>query len=190
MNEFERGILVFGGTIDGHHNDTVLCVFSIDDEEALKIMKKRIKFMIKRLSEGLEWGFTIIEDTLLYGTPKSDAGLPIDAAQWQPAINAAFDESREKMIDCYIAVRFFYGNLRYARLLLVQEVMGNEQAQPIEHIYDQDLQPDEYESNNDHLTNNDSDGSYSDDSYHNTHDGYSIPKKVSFYASICSGQNP
>ena len=39
-------------------------------------------------------------------------------------------------------------------------------------------------------TFNDSDGSYSDDSYHNTHDGYSIPKKASFYTSICSDQNP
>ena len=80
LAEFDRGIHVFGGSIDGHDNDTVLCVFSPDDEEALKIMKKRIKFVIKRLNEGFAWGHSIIEDTLLYGTPNSDAGVPIDAA--------------------------------------------------------------------------------------------------------------
>ena len=62
------------------------------------------------------------------------------------------------------------------------------------HIYStkKQLQPEEYEPDNkfSRSINNDSDGSYSDDSYHNTHDGYSIPKKASFYASICSDQNP
>ena len=148
LAEFDRGIHVFGGSIDGHHNDTVLCVFSPDDEEALKIMKKRIKLVIKRLSEGLAWGHSIIEDTLLYGTPHSDAGVPIDAAQWQPAINAAFDDSRERLIDCYVAIRFFYGNLRYSKLLLVQEVMRDEQLQTVEHIFDQEVPPDDYESDN------------------------------------------
>jgi len=176
---------VFGGTIDGTYHETVLCVFSPDDEEALKITKKRIKFMIKLISEGLEWGYSIIENTLLYGTPLSDAGVPIDAAQWQPAIDAAFNESKERLIDSYVAIRFFYGNLRYARLLLVQDVMRDEQAQSVEHTFDQDLPPDEYEPDY-----KDPDESYSDDSYHNTHDGYAIPKKASFYTSICSDQNP
>ena len=121
-------------------------MFSPDDEEALKITKKRIKFMIKLISEGLEWGYSIIENTLLYGTPLSDAGVPIDAAQWQPAIDAAFKESKERLIDCYVAIRFFYGNLRYARLLIVQEVMRDEQQQPVEHIFDQEVPPDDYDS--------------------------------------------
>ena len=152
LAEFDRGIHVFGGSIDGHHNDAFLCVFSPDDEEALKIMKKRIKFMIKRVTQGLEWGQSIIEDTLLYGTPRSDAGVPINTNLWQPAINTVFDESREKLIDCYIAIRFFYGNLRYSRLLLVQEVMRDEQLQPVEQFFDQEVPPDEYEFDNDSPT--------------------------------------
>ena len=63
--------------------------------------------------------------------------------------------------------------------------MRDEQAQSVEHTFDQDLPPDEYESDY-----KDPDESYSDDSYHNTHDGYAIPKKASFYISICSDQNP
>ena len=39
-------------------------------------------------------------------------------------------------------------------------------------------------------TANESDESHSDDSYHYKSDGYSVPKKASFYAQTCSGQNP
>ena len=189
--EYERCCYVFGGTINRNHDDTMHSVFSPQSVEATKNMKKQIRIVVNRLDEGREWAQNLISDTLLYGTIQSDAGYPIDHVHWQRILDFAFDDSIEKITKDFDDLRLYTQGLRERRIFERQRLAQDAQT-PVVHTFDQELQPDEYEPDNkpNRPTNNDSDGSYSDDSYHNTRDGYSIPKKVSFYNSICSDQNP
>ena len=154
-------------------------------------LPSRIRIVVNRLDEGREWAQNLISDTLLYGTIQSDAGYPIDHVHWQKILDFAFNDSIERITKDFDDLRLYTQGLRERRILERQRLA--QEAQPlVVHAFDQELQPNEYEPDKkpDRPTNDDSDGSYSDDSYHNTHDGYSIPKRASFYNSICSDQNP
>jgi hypothetical protein len=191
LTEYERCCNVFGGLIERNHDDTMHSVFSPQSAEATKNMKKQIRNVVNRLDEGREWAQNIISDTMLYGTLNSNAGRPIDQDHWQRLIDHAFDNSTDKIAKDFDALRAYTQRLRERRILERQQ--PPQAVHPSEvHEYDQDAPPDEYnhETKPDHPDNLKSDESYSDDSYHNTHDGYAIPKKASFYTSICSDQNP
>ena len=132
--EFDRGVSVFDGSADGFPNDSVLSAFSPQHEDAFRIMKKRIRYIHKTIVEA----YNLLYDILHHETFNS---IEI-ASYWQTTMGDPFKTAIEDLQSLYDDFKFYTHCLRQDRLELVQP-----QAEYIvvDHVYDQDISPDEYE---------------------------------------------
>jgi hypothetical protein len=100
LNKYERSCDVFGGTTARKRTDTIHCVFSPQYLETLVYMRKRVNFVIKDLTDGLEWAQNLIEDTLLPAIEDAEPGVLLENLPlYQTAIDHAFHNGLRIMTE-------------------------------------------------------------------------------------------